>query len=183
MQSTSDLDNDAGYIDQIECVRITKDTIDTPYLNAKKIKAGSVDAENITGTKISGKVIESQSSNTGTVTIEGGELSSTMYDFVAHATLLLSIMQGFMTVKMESWDGDGAESSLGNRGVYGHNNPSDYSPVYTGTYYWDKCVLQKGSRKIFEADSGSETVKVNGSNVITEATIDSYIQSALSNLK
>ena len=37
--------------------RITKDTIDTKYINTLNIKAGSVDAENISGTTISGKNI------------------------------------------------------------------------------------------------------------------------------
>lgn len=38
--------------------KIAKDTISTPYLNSLGIKAGSVDAENITGTTISGKQIK-----------------------------------------------------------------------------------------------------------------------------
>lgn len=46
-----------GYsnLNQSDLVMITKDTINAPYLNSLKIKAGSVDAENITGTTITGK--------------------------------------------------------------------------------------------------------------------------------
>lgn len=50
-------DNDgiivSGADDKIS--KITKDTITAPYLNTLDIKAGSVDAENITGTTITGK--------------------------------------------------------------------------------------------------------------------------------
>ena len=44
-----------------QVTKITKDTVTTSYVNALKVKAGSVDAENITGTTISGKKIMSSS--------------------------------------------------------------------------------------------------------------------------
>ena len=45
--------------------QITKDTVTTEYVNALGIKAGSVDAENITGTTISGKSIVGGTINIG----------------------------------------------------------------------------------------------------------------------
>lgn len=55
---TSQLTNGAGYQNASQVTRITKDTIDAPYINSLKVKAGSVDAENITGTTISGKTLK-----------------------------------------------------------------------------------------------------------------------------
>lgn len=48
---------DASYI-----TTITKDTVTTTYVNALNVHAGSVDAENITGTYITGKTIRTASS-------------------------------------------------------------------------------------------------------------------------
>lgn len=46
---------------QPDIVKIAKDTINAPYINGLKIKAGSVDAENITGKQITGKIIDNGS--------------------------------------------------------------------------------------------------------------------------
>lgn len=64
---TSHLTNGAGYQNANQVTTITKNTITTAYINALKIIAGSVAAENITGTQISGK------------TIVGGEIKSNNY--------------------------------------------------------------------------------------------------------
>ena len=66
---TSDLTNGAGYTtmsavenkdyqNSSQVTKITKDTVTASYINALKVKAGSVDAEDITGTYIRGKTIE-----------------------------------------------------------------------------------------------------------------------------
>lgn len=56
---TSQLTNDSKYQTDANvrtlATSITKDTVTTSYVNALNVKAGSVDAENITGTYISGK--------------------------------------------------------------------------------------------------------------------------------
>lgn len=49
--------NGAGYQTSNDVTIITKNTVTTEYVNALNVKAGSVDAENITGTTISGKRI------------------------------------------------------------------------------------------------------------------------------
>lgn len=46
---------------QPDIVKIAKDTINAPYINGLEIKAGSVDAENITGKQITGKIIDNGS--------------------------------------------------------------------------------------------------------------------------
>lgn len=51
--------------------QITKDTVTTSYVNALDVKAGSVDAENITGTTINGKNIVGNSS----ISLTGGSVS------------------------------------------------------------------------------------------------------------
>lgn len=55
--------------------QITKDTVTTSYVNALDVKAGSVDAENITGTTINGKNIVGNSS----ITLTGGSVSDTKF--------------------------------------------------------------------------------------------------------
>lgn len=73
--------------------QITKDTVTTEYVNALGIKAGSVDAENITGTTISGKAFEG-----GTIKIGGfpfaPRVSSFYVDLDGNVT-----MNGTNTVK------------------------------------------------------------------------------------
>ena len=49
--------NGAGYQTSNDVTIITKNTVTTEFVNALNVKAGSVDAENITGTTISGKKI------------------------------------------------------------------------------------------------------------------------------
>lgn len=53
-QKIGDLENDLELIDASTATEITKTTITTQYVNSLKIKAGSVDAENITGTTLRG---------------------------------------------------------------------------------------------------------------------------------
>lgn len=55
--------------------QITKDTVTTSYVNALDVKAGSVDAENITGTTINGKNIVGNSS----ISLTGGGASDTKF--------------------------------------------------------------------------------------------------------
>lgn len=55
--------------------QITKDTVTTSYVNALDVKAGSVDAENITGTTINGKNIVGNSS----ISLTGGSGSDTKF--------------------------------------------------------------------------------------------------------
>lgn len=55
--------------------QITKDTVTTSYVNALDVKAGSVDAENITGTTIKGKNIVGNSS----ISLTGGSVSDTKF--------------------------------------------------------------------------------------------------------
>lgn len=55
--------------------QITKDTVTTSYVNALGVKAGSVDAENITGTTINGKNIVGNSS----ISLTGGSTSDTKF--------------------------------------------------------------------------------------------------------
>lgn len=55
--------------------QITKDTVTTSYVNALDVKAGSVDAENITGTTINGKNIVGNSS----ISLTGGSVSDTKF--------------------------------------------------------------------------------------------------------
>ena len=55
--------------------QITKDTVTTSYVNALDVKAGSVDAENITGTTINGKNIIGNSS----ISLTGGSVSDTKF--------------------------------------------------------------------------------------------------------
>lgn len=55
--------------------QITKDTVTTSYVNALDVKAGSVDAENITGTTINGKNIVGNSS----IVLTGGSVSDTKF--------------------------------------------------------------------------------------------------------
>lgn len=52
-----------GYQNAIQVTQITKDTVTAPFVNALKVKAGSVDAENITGTTITGKFFSGGSIN------------------------------------------------------------------------------------------------------------------------
>ena len=65
--------------------RITKDTIDVPYLNSLEITAGSVAAENITGSTISGKTITGGEINGSSIT--GGAINGT---FVTTDYLLIN---------------------------------------------------------------------------------------------
>ena len=53
-QKIGELENDLKFIDSATATKITKDTVTTQYINSLKIKAGSVDAENIVGTTLSG---------------------------------------------------------------------------------------------------------------------------------
>lgn len=55
--------------------QITKDTVTTSYVNALDVKAGSVDAENITGTTINGKNIVGNSS----ISLTGGSVYNTKF--------------------------------------------------------------------------------------------------------
>lgn len=55
--------------------QITKDTVTTSYVNALDVKAGSVDAENITGTTINGKNIVGNSS----ILLTGGSVYDTKF--------------------------------------------------------------------------------------------------------
>ena len=55
--------------------QITKDTVTTSYVNALDVKAGSVDAENITGTTIKGKNIVGNSS----ISLTGGSVNDTKF--------------------------------------------------------------------------------------------------------
>lgn len=55
--------------------QITKDTVTTSYVNALDVKAGSVDAENITGTTINGKNIIGNSS----ISLTGGSVYDTKF--------------------------------------------------------------------------------------------------------
>lgn len=55
--------------------QITKDTVTTSYVNALDVKAGSVDAENITGTTINGKNIVGNSS----ISLTGGSVNDTKF--------------------------------------------------------------------------------------------------------
>ena len=55
--------------------QITKDTVTTSYVNALDVKAGSVDAENITGTTINGKNIVGNSS----ISLTGGSVQDTKF--------------------------------------------------------------------------------------------------------
>lgn len=55
--------------------QITKDTVTTSYVNALDVRAGSVDAENITGTTINGKNIVGNSS----ISLTGGSVSDTKF--------------------------------------------------------------------------------------------------------
>lgn len=55
--------------------QITKDTVTTSYVNALDVKAGSVDAENITGTTINGKNIVGNSS----ISLTGGSVHDTKF--------------------------------------------------------------------------------------------------------
>lgn len=55
--------------------QITKDTVTTSYVNALDVKAGSVDAENITGTTINGKNIVGNSS----ISLTGGSVYDTKF--------------------------------------------------------------------------------------------------------
>ena len=85
---TSQLTNDSGlaYKNEIpsdkHITQITKDTITTTYINALKIVAGSVAAENITGTEIKGKKISGstfyQTSGNAYLNIVGGEMRGGM---------------------------------------------------------------------------------------------------------
>ena len=53
-QKIGELENDLKFIDSATATKITKNTVTTQYINSLKIKAGSVDAENIVGTTLSG---------------------------------------------------------------------------------------------------------------------------------
>ena len=55
--NNNQLVNGAGYQTSNDVTIITKNTVTTEFVNALNVKAGSVDAENITGTTISGKKI------------------------------------------------------------------------------------------------------------------------------
>lgn len=55
--NVSQLENDSGYQDNLQVTEITKNTVTTNYVNALNVKAGSVDAEDITGIRILGKEI------------------------------------------------------------------------------------------------------------------------------
>jgi phage minor structural protein len=69
--STSNLENDSGFITSETATQITKDTITTSYVNALKVTAGSVAAENITGTTITGKTISGGTIKGTTATFTG----------------------------------------------------------------------------------------------------------------
>lgn len=66
-------DNVADTIAKV--TQITKDTVTTSYVNALDVKAGSVDAENITGTTINGKNIVGNSS----ISLTGGSVYDTKF--------------------------------------------------------------------------------------------------------
>lgn len=65
-----------------QMTQITKDTVTTAYVNALGVKAGSVDAENITGIKISGKAIETNDAiiTGGNINIETAEAGENVID-------------------------------------------------------------------------------------------------------
>ena len=70
---TGHLTNGAGYQNANQVTTITKNTVNTAYVNALNVTAGSVRAENIIGTTISGKHFV------------GGEVRSTNYAFSSDA--------------------------------------------------------------------------------------------------
>lgn len=70
--NNNQLTNGAGYQTSSQVTQITKNTVTTEYVNALKVKAGSVDAEDITGTKIKGKTFEAGSISGGTINIGNG---------------------------------------------------------------------------------------------------------------
>ena len=70
--NNNQLANGAGYQTSSQVTQITKNTVTTEYVNALEVKAGSVDAEDITGTKIKGKTFEAGSISGGTINIGNG---------------------------------------------------------------------------------------------------------------
>jgi hypothetical protein len=74
-KDTGDLTNGAGYQTSSQVTTITKNTVTTEYINSLKVKAGSVDAENITGTTISGKVLKGVTGEfEGKITAKSGKI-------------------------------------------------------------------------------------------------------------
>lgn len=63
-----------GYQTATQVTKITKDTVTTSFVNALKVKAGSVDAENITGTTIKGKKLEGVTGEIGGFAIGNNSL-------------------------------------------------------------------------------------------------------------
>lgn len=59
-QKIGELENDLNFINSETATQITKNTVTAQYVNSLKVKAGSVEAENITGTTLSGINFASQ---------------------------------------------------------------------------------------------------------------------------
>lgn len=82
---TSDLTNDSGFQNSKQVTQITKDTVTTSYVNALSVKAGSVDAEDIIGTTITGKNIVG-----GTINIGSGVFAVDSDGKVTASNLIMS---------------------------------------------------------------------------------------------
>lgn len=139
----SQLTNDSGYQTETGVTTIVGGVVTTDYVNALGIKAGSVDAENITGTTITGKSI-----NGGYLLI--GNKNNT-YAEIAESGIL-SCKGANITGNISIKDGDSVKISAGD---------SDDSFINFGEAF----AVSKGG---VTAETGSfKSLKVNGQDVLT----------------
>lgn len=136
--------------------QITKDTVTTEYVNALNIKAGSVDAENITGTTITGKNIVSGTINIGSgvfavdkngkvtasnMNITGGSIkistSDKTFDTIALQYSTFKTALNPYYVQIESADGT---LSMAAQGLSAHNSDSSKQARHadTGFYVYEQ---------------------------------------------
>lgn len=154
--NTNQLTNGAGYQTASQVTQITKDTVTTSFVNALKVVAGSVDAENITGEKILGKKFVSNvinSSSSGFVTTIDGHIIKT-----THLNGSTSI-QGATIEVGSTLDYTKIEKSA----IESHSGTSDYTTI---------------SGKTITSDGGSTygKVEIAGSTVSFSSLKTAYIK-------
>jgi len=145
-----------GYQNASQVTQITKDTVTTSFVNALKVVAGSVDAENITGEKILGKKFVSNvinSSSSGFVTTIDGHIIKT-----THLNGSTSI-QGATIEVGSTLDYTKIEKSA----IESHSGTSDYTTI---------------SGKTITSDGGSTygKVEIAGSTVSFSSLKTAYIK-------
>ena len=149
-----------GYQDASQVTQITKNTVTTSYVNALKVKAGSVDAENITGTTITGKVLKGVTGEfSGKITSTSGEIGG----FTIGTT---SIYSGYKSSIASSNEG----VYIGTDGI--SVGKANLGPAFKVTASGDISFSGNGSIEFGSAGSASGLTYIDKSKVQVD---DTYI--------